>query len=91
MKEAKNLSKKYGYFYVTGANFVFLPHPQIKLSLWIHPNLLTENCIHPIKKSSNYLSEKEFYRSLKMALKEMFPTISLGEANTYSSIMDSIH
>lgn len=36
--EAKKLSLKYGYFYITCAMIMINPQNKIKFSIWIHPN-----------------------------------------------------
>ena len=53
IKQAKYLSEKYGYFYVTGINFVYTPHLDFKLCLWIHPDTKQEKRIHPIDQQTN--------------------------------------
>lgn len=52
VEEAKRLANRFGFFYITHAMFVYLPDNDIKLSLWVHPNLLEEKCIHPIVKQT---------------------------------------
>ena len=49
IREGRQLSEKYGYFYVTCAMVVYHPESLIKLSLWIHPSLAIERTVHPIK------------------------------------------
>ena len=61
-----------------------------KLSIWIHPDLSKEEAIHPINSKYFLSGEKKFYLSLKKVLSELFPTISLGNGFTYSSLLKNI-
>lgn len=89
IEQARSMSNKHGHFYITTAMFEFRPESEIKLKLWI-PNVHEAKCLHAIKEGDGAEREKYFYTSLKTALRELFPTISLGDGLNYTSIVTHI-
>ena len=58
--------------------------------MWIHPNISSDQVMHPIKHEKNEENEKEFYRSFKLTLKEIFPTIYFGKCTSFSEMTKHI-
>ena len=81
---------RFGFFYITFANILYYPDHEIKLSLWIHPSLSTNKCIHPIKNLTMAQQEFKFYTCLKALLKRLFPTIEIGKGESYYSLISHV-
>lgn len=43
--------------------------------------------LHPIQKASGFECELEFVRNMKKILKDMFPTVSLGQGKTLANLI----
>lgn len=69
----------------------FDPFNEIKLSVWIHPDVRMTKCLHPIIKNTEYEMEVEFINNLKLILKYFFPTIFLGNGKTFTSVLIHIN
>ena len=66
------------------------PEKPVKLSLWVHHDLLMNQRIHPIQEDSHHQAETKFYASLKRVLKELFPTVSFCEGDSYLTLISHV-
>ena len=58
-----------------------------KISIWVHPNARVNQPLHPIDTGSDFDREIKFITCLKITLKELLPSLSIGPGRTFFKIL----